>query len=171
LFGDNAYINTKFMATPYSGTKGGTRDAYNFYHSQLRINIECAFGRFVHRWAVFRAPMQQNVTLQKTSALVVACAKLHNFCIDETDTSMQSTTFDSARANLSGAVPMVYSAMADMTLPTGLLGGGHHWDDLPKSSCRSRSTRQTSGEFPREMMHGLVVEKGLKRPPPSKRRH
>lgn len=160
------------MATPYSGTKAGTRDAYNFYHSQLRINIECAFGRFVHRWAVFRAPMQQNVTLQKTSALVIACAKLHNFCIDEADAFAQSTKFDSARANLSGAVPMVYSETADMTLPTGLLGGGHHWEDVPESSRRSRSHRQaTSDELPRDKLHRLVVDKGLKRPPPSKRRH
>jgi DDE superfamily endonuclease len=44
IFGDNAYLNTPFMATPYSGTTGGTKDAYNFYHSQLRIRIECAFG-------------------------------------------------------------------------------------------------------------------------------
>ena len=160
------------MATPYSGTKGGTRDAYNFYHSQLRINIECAFGRFVHRWAVFRAPMQQNVTLEKTSALVVACMKLHNFCIEQADSSMQSTNLDSARANLSGAVPMVFSTSADMALPTGLLGGGHHWNDIPESSRRSRSTRQQpTNLLPHETLHDLVVEKGLKRPPPSKRRH
>jgi hypothetical protein len=35
LFGDNAYINSRFMATPFSGVSGGTKDAYNFYHSQL----------------------------------------------------------------------------------------------------------------------------------------
>ena len=37
LFGDNAYINTPYMATPYAAVSGGTKDAYNFYHSQLRI--------------------------------------------------------------------------------------------------------------------------------------
>jgi hypothetical protein len=171
LFGDNAYINTKFMATPYSGTKGGTRDAYNFYHSQLRINIECAFGRFVHRWAVFRAPMQQNVTLEKTSALVIGLMKLHNYCIEEKDITMQSTKYDTVRANLSGAVPMVYSAAADMTLPTGLLDGGHHFDDTPESSRRCRARRANTEVLPREELHALVVEKGLKRPPPTKRRH
>jgi hypothetical protein len=40
LFGDNAYTNTTFMATPYSGVSGGSKDAYNFYHSQLQTNIE-----------------------------------------------------------------------------------------------------------------------------------
>jgi hypothetical protein len=116
--------------------------------------------------------MQQNVTLEKTSALVVACMKLHNFCIEQADASMQSTNLDSARANLSGAVPMVFSTSADMALPTGLLGGGHHWNDIPESSRRSRSTRHKSTNLlPREILHDLVVEKGLKRPPPSKRRH
>jgi hypothetical protein len=47
LFGDNAYINSSYMATPFSSVSDGSKDAYNFYHSQLRINIECAFGRFV----------------------------------------------------------------------------------------------------------------------------
>jgi hypothetical protein len=63
LFGDNTYINTAFMATPYSGTKGGTRDAYNFYHSQLRINIKCMFGCFVQRWGILWTTMPQNMSL------------------------------------------------------------------------------------------------------------
>jgi hypothetical protein len=50
LFGDNAYINASFMATPFSGgISGGSKDGYNFYLSQLRIRIECAFGMFTHR--------------------------------------------------------------------------------------------------------------------------
>jgi hypothetical protein len=48
LFGDNVYLNSLFMATPFSGVSGGSKDAYNFYFSQLRIQIECAFGMFVH---------------------------------------------------------------------------------------------------------------------------
>ena len=47
LFGDNVYVNTKYMATPYPNVKQGSKDAYNFYHSQLRICVECAFGMFV----------------------------------------------------------------------------------------------------------------------------
>jgi hypothetical protein len=35
------------MATPYEGATGGTKDNYNFYQSQFRINIEshseCSF--------------------------------------------------------------------------------------------------------------------------------
>jgi hypothetical protein len=63
LFGNNAYINTAFMATPYSSTKGGTRDAYNFYHLQLQINIECTFGCFVQCWGILWTAMPQNLLL------------------------------------------------------------------------------------------------------------
>ena len=51
IFGDNAYVNTNFMATPYSNV--GTdkeKDAYNFYHSQIRITVEGSFGILVKRW-------------------------------------------------------------------------------------------------------------------------
>ena len=36
FFGDNAYLNTRYMATPYPNVSGGSQDNYNFYHSQVR---------------------------------------------------------------------------------------------------------------------------------------
>jgi hypothetical protein len=48
LFSDNTYINCHFMATPFSGHAGSSRDAYNYYHSQVRIRIEMAFGMFTN---------------------------------------------------------------------------------------------------------------------------
>jgi len=39
LFGDNAYLNTSFMATPYPNAKAGTEDSYNYYQSQVRTSI------------------------------------------------------------------------------------------------------------------------------------
>ena len=47
IFGDNAYLNTPYMATPYAAVSGGTMDSYNFYHSQLRIRILCW-----HAWKI-----------------------------------------------------------------------------------------------------------------------
>ena len=85
IFGDNAYLNTPYLATPYAAVTGGTRDAYNFYHSQVRICIECTFGMLTHRWAILRSAIPMNVSVGKTIALVLALAKLHNFCIVEAD--------------------------------------------------------------------------------------
>jgi hypothetical protein len=69
IFGDKAYLNTPNMATPYAAVSGGTKDAYNFYHSQLRIRIECTFGMLTHRWAILRSAIPMNVTVQKTAQL------------------------------------------------------------------------------------------------------
>lgn len=47
------------MATPYSAVSGGTKDSYNFYHSQLlRIQIEHAhtIGMLMHhQWVILRS--------------------------------------------------------------------------------------------------------------------
>jgi hypothetical protein len=45
IFGDNAYLNTQYMATPYPNIAGKdqdrSRDNYNFYHSQ--VSCKCYF--------------------------------------------------------------------------------------------------------------------------------
>jgi hypothetical protein len=56
LFGDNAYLNTPYMATPFTNVAGDANrvaeDSYYFYHSQLRIRVECTFGMLVQRWGL-----------------------------------------------------------------------------------------------------------------------
>jgi DDE superfamily endonuclease len=63
IFGDNAYINSPFVATPYPNVSGGYKDAYNFFHSQLRIRVECAFGMFVHRWGILRSSIPCGISI------------------------------------------------------------------------------------------------------------
>ena len=161
------------MATPYSGISGGTKDAYNFYHSQLRINIECTFGRFVHRWAMLRGAIPMNITLAKTTAMIVAMAKLHNFCIDQGDNASQPTAVDTQHIVLNGAVPLDRSDEADMDLPIDLMYGGHHFDDMAHSvrQQRQREGRASTAELPREKLHKDIASKGLKRPAPTRNRH
>ena len=48
MYGVNAYINNPFMATPFKVVSSGVRDAYNLYHSQLRMNVECSFSVLVN---------------------------------------------------------------------------------------------------------------------------
>ena len=52
LFDGNAYLNLMFMSKPFSAVSGGSKDAYNFYHLQLCIQIECAYGMFTCHWAI-----------------------------------------------------------------------------------------------------------------------
>jgi hypothetical protein len=71
------------MVTPFPAVGSGLKDDYNYYQSQLRITIECAFGMLVHRWSILRKPMPTGMHLGKVTALTMALCKLHNFCIDE----------------------------------------------------------------------------------------
>ena len=79
IFGDLTYINNYYMVTPYKNVRAGEKDNFNFYHSQLCINIECAFGQLVHRWPILRCPLSANFGVKKQIALVYALCSLHNY--------------------------------------------------------------------------------------------
>jgi hypothetical protein len=95
LFGDNAYMNSLYMTTPFTNVSGDpnrvAEDRYNFFHSQLRIRVECAFGMLVQRWGLLRVAMPRNLSVQRIIALVIALAKLHNFCITESNIPEHTT--------------------------------------------------------------------------------
>lgn len=174
LFGDNAYLNTPYMATPYSAVSGGTKDAYNFYHSQLRIRIECTFGIWTHRWAILRSAIPMRVSLKKTVALVCALAKLHNFCIDADDGDVPtSTASDEWRNEMTGAVPLVPTLNSESgrdVAPQQLLDGGNHFDDVGQNGRYNRQrqydyvSRSEGRALPRDRLHSLVADAGLTRP-------
>jgi hypothetical protein len=109
IFGDNAYLNTPYMATPYAAVSGGgTNNAYNFCHSHLRIRIECTFEILTHRWAVLRSAIRVNIRIKKTVALVMALAKLHNYCINANDNNISANTARGKwTSEINSAVPLV----------------------------------------------------------------
>ena len=41
FFGDNAYLNSNYMATPYPNVSRGSKDDYNFFHSQVSFLLLC----------------------------------------------------------------------------------------------------------------------------------
>lgn len=54
IFGDAAYVCDDCAVTPYASTHaqpGTPEDVFNFFHSNLRICVECAFGVLVARCA------------------------------------------------------------------------------------------------------------------------
>lgn len=194
LFGDNAYINSHFMATPFSGRTSQWNDSYNFHHSQLRIRVECAFGIFLQRWGILRSAIANRVTISKTIALVMALAKLHNFCIDEeskdvsspvpqmnrggTTTSLSPSLRNDenniAYRNGMAAVPLVEVEEGSQEVtPRVLLDGGNHFDDVDRNSRRrvERQLRQDNQVLPRERMRDEIAEAGFVRPIPIPRRH
>jgi hypothetical protein len=176
LFGDNAYLNSPFLATPYPNVSGGYKDAYNFFHSQLRIRIECAFGMFVHRWGILRSAIPNGVTLRKTTALVLALAKIHNFCIDQTDTAiLPITAGDELRlvSRNSGSIPLEeltgydHGTVDENRVPRQLIGGGDHFEDVPRDVREGRRRRYNEIRLPRERLSEDVIrENNYRRPRP-----
>jgi hypothetical protein len=69
LFGDNAYLNTPYMATPFTNVANDpnrvAEDNYNFYHSQLQIRVVCSFGRLVQRWGILRMAIPNKISVHR----------------------------------------------------------------------------------------------------------
>lgn len=178
LYGDNAYVNSEFMAVPFKGVSGGPKDAYNFYLSSLRINIECAFGMLVHRFGILRKPMPINFSLQKINALVGCLCKLHNFCINQNDAKPpQPTAADISTLATEGGFSLtafdnseddyVYHSVRDRL--NVLLDGGQHFDELNRRALRraEQDLLRTHDHLPSQVMLRYITEKGCKRPKPS----
>ena len=177
IFGDNAYLNTKYMATPYPNIAGKdqekSKDNYNFYHSQVRIRIECAFGMLVQRWGTLRMAMPKGIGLARIIALVNALAKLHNFCIDEvcdgeesSDPLLQPLNVDVNHMmnNEHGFVPMEAGADDGILLPRALMDAGHHFRDIPRNVRRQHERSNPDQTLPRQRLLQQVIDSHLKRP-------
>ena len=164
IYGDNAYMNSPFMTTPFKAVSCGVRDAYNFYHSQLRINVECSFGMLVNRWAILRTPIPLNVSLKKTTALVRALCVLHNFLIDE------KPPINSIRDRMTilarGGRVFNEQNCEDVT---ELIGGGQHFDDTSRNGRRALEKRLfcANSQHPREYLISKLQVLGINaRPQP-----
>ena len=57
------------MVSPYKGAKVGIKDDFNFFHSQVRITIERAFGMLVQRFGLLRRAMSQHIPAKKKMAM------------------------------------------------------------------------------------------------------
>eukprot|EP00977_Amphora_coffeiformis_P003887 scaffold770_cov76-Amphora_coffeaeformis.AAC.2 len=173
LFGDNAYLNSPYMATPYTGSVAGEIDAYNYYHSQLRIRVECTFGMLTERWAILRSAIPRNLSVHKTIGLVCTLARLHNFCIDQVEEAQinlpKYLADDTLRAKELGAVPLVlddeHAEHSFQRVPVQLIGGGHHFDDYSRKLRRQYSKQFEDDVLPRERLCQIIGDGGYSRPP------
>jgi hypothetical protein len=71
-----------FLLVPYPKPDAQSmEDAYNYYHSNCRIRIECAFGEIVMRWGIFWRTL--HFDLDYVGDIITGAALLHNFIVDE----------------------------------------------------------------------------------------
>ena len=89
LVGDAAYTTTEHLLIPFTGSQRSKpdNDAFNFYLSQLRIRIEMAFGLLVNKFRILKKPLEYHMT--KNSRIIMTCARLHNFIIDNDGSRIQ----------------------------------------------------------------------------------
>ena len=85
--GDNAYPKSDKMFVPFTRTQlrtdeNGYMDSYNFYLSQIRINIECCFGMMINKFPILQTHLSTTKLSTATQVFTVCCI-LHNLCIDE----------------------------------------------------------------------------------------
>lgn len=177
LFGDNAYLNTQYMATPYSNVHGNdkekSKDDYNFYHSQLRIRVECSFGMLVQRWGLLRMAMPKKLTITRIVAIVNALARLHNYCIDETDRNNITEDLETLPLDLqymmeddSGYLDMRQSSTHEVPVPTELLTAS---EEIDVNERRRHNRANPEGTLPRKALHDIVRDSAYHRPVPNQR--
>ena len=175
LYGDNAYCNSSYMMVPFKGNVSGSEDAYNFFHSSMRINIECAFGMLVHRFGILRKPMPCNITVPKVSALVTALCRLHNYCIDRRDTETSYFTpkdllfqvLSGGSITPEGRDNFNYNPEEDRAQL--LLDGGSHFQDVVQERRRMlKELEDTNREFPYKTVLQYIQENKFQRPSPHK---
>jgi hypothetical protein len=176
LFGDNAYLNTSYMATPYTNVSGNehyrTRDDYNFYQSQLRIRVECCFGMLVHRWGILRTAMSHTISLARIVALVNTLARLHNYCIDEADRlgvkdNLQRrlpVDVQYMMENEDGFIELQSSAEHGQLIPTDLLAPVENFVDISDTLLRQHRYNNPEEMLPRFKLHEHIAEGHYRRP-------
>ena len=66
LYGDSAYVNCDFITATFKGVGAGVKDAFNFFQSQLRINIEFTFGILVYKFGCLRKHIPGGLHIKKS---------------------------------------------------------------------------------------------------------
>lgn len=170
LFGDNAYVSNRYMVTPFRAVSSGPKDAFNYYQSQVRIAVECAFGILVHKWGILRKAIPMNISIKKTCALVSALCKLHNFCIDSMDDiSGQTATGAQDELNIaaSGGIPLDRS-QENPYRPSQLLDGNERaTEDYDRAVIAREHRIARNGILVRDGLLRLVEENNYQRVVPS----
>jgi hypothetical protein len=105
------------------------------------------------------------ISISKCVSLVNALAKLHNFCIDCFEEAPPRNPVDhyTLVTNPSGFVNLeVQENSENVALPSQLMGGGHHWDDIDRTFRRNQNLET----LPRQRLLEQVANSHLVRPRP-----
>ena len=82
IVGDAAYTLTDKCLTPFTGSQRSdpTKDAYSFFSSQVRIQVDMAFGLLTTKWHLLKQPL--GVSLSTAADILECISCLHHLCIN-----------------------------------------------------------------------------------------
>jgi hypothetical protein len=148
------------MVTPYKNDHAGPKDDFNFFHSQLCINIERAFGMLVKKWAVLQKPLPCRMGPSKHIALTMALCQLNNFSFGD-DAGQPEHSNSGAPANSDYLSRTTGAANATATVDTGdnvsqLIDGGQHFQYITDEELAAEQSSRI-----RLQMRKLVEASGL----------
>ena len=75
---------------------------------------------------------------------MIELAKLHNFCISESEDeqeSLENLAIDTEVMMSSGGYITINFEEYNIPIVEGLRGGGHHFDDIPRSICQRHDNK------------------------------
>jgi hypothetical protein len=161
IFADNAYENTPYMVTPFKGVNSGPRDAYNFFQSQLRITIECAFGMLVQRRGILRKPLPTNFTAKKSQKFVYCLCQLHNYCISKNEgCALHATHSDLIDIMADGGL-LLRGFNPEQNRLHALLDGGETQQDTLRHDQRKHESNK---DIPAQKLLSKIAAEGYQRP-------
>jgi hypothetical protein len=118
----------------------------------------------VQRWGILWTAFPRNISVKKVISTVVALAKLHNFCISQSDTSEVvpiSLTNDenSIMNDTNGYVKISVDKEHDTNVPLNLMRASHHFEDVPWNILANHRYILDQGVevLPREVLHNFVA--------------
>ena len=164
MIGDAACGSCEVIICPFSGALTPDQDNYNYAVSQLRITIECAFGRLVGRWGILWRAMR--FSHSKCVETVMALCKLHNLMTSH-DTR-EAVKCDSNKTKVDSLMCDCIKGHRDTraahTNPPKFDKSGRPVDML-NEDYRRRQSKRTSAL--RDTMVIKVKQAGVKRPRPN----
>jgi len=146
IAGDAAYSCSDALLTPYPGNNlPADKDAFNYFQSYYRIEIECSFGMLNRRWGIFWRPLEMSVG--KATRVITCCMKLHNICIDAQDEEFEVDEID----------------FDGLPTPAAPFDPQDECDD-PAMSLPQRTARRTEVCALRDKVCARLKDKGFQRP-------
>ena len=159
IIGDAAHPLCGFLITPFANPGGAsTEDDFNFWQSNSRIRIECAFGELVMRWGIFWRSLKFDLPF--CGKIISGAMLLHNFLVDMRDGadldffasfSVKTVTDEDCGHGPADEIPL--AIVTDNNAPRP-----------PGSKKKDEIECNKEGQSVREVLRGTLDTNDMKRP-------